>query len=161
MRTHLNYTNWATNRLLAQVAELSPEELRFDFGTATKTVVGTLAHVYWADTLWLCRVQGAPRPEWKPSEVNLARLQQEWPELQERWKALFENQTDETVDNGVHYSGLDGQQFTQPLWQIVLHIVNHAAHHRGQASGFLRALGKTPQPLDLAAYYRQLGPWKS
>jgi len=43
-----------------------------------------------------------------------------------------------------------------PLWQILLHVVNHATHHRGQVSGFLRAMGHTPPPLDLIAFYRTL-----
>jgi uncharacterized damage-inducible protein DinB len=43
------------------------------------------------------------------------------------------------------------------LWKIVLHVVNHGTHHRGQASGFLRAMGHVPPPLDLIAYYRTLG----
>jgi len=39
----------------------------------------------------------------------------------------------------------------------VLHVVNHGTHHRGQAAGFLRAMGYVPPPLDLIAYYRTLG----
>jgi len=34
--------------------------------------------------------------------------------------------------------------------------VNHATHHRGQVSGFLRAMGHAPPPLDLIAFYRTL-----
>jgi uncharacterized damage-inducible protein DinB len=37
-----------------------------------------------------------------------------------------------------------------------LHLVNHGTHHRGQISGFLRAMDHTPPPLDLIAYYRSL-----
>ncbi|MCU1258189.1 MAG: DinB family protein, partial [Bryobacterales bacterium] len=88
-------------------------------------------------------------------------LQNEWPGLQDRWTTYCSGFNDDSVNNLISYTSLNGQHFTQPLWQLLLHIVNHATHHRGQASGFLRALGKAPQPLDLVAYYRQLGPWKS
>jgi uncharacterized damage-inducible protein DinB len=56
----------------------------------------------------------------------------------------------------VSYRDLKGNPWRTPLWQIVLHVVNHATHHRGQAAGFLRALGHAPPPLDLIAYYRAL-----
>jgi uncharacterized damage-inducible protein DinB len=49
---------------------------------------------------------------------------------------------------------LRGNTWTQPFWQLVLHVVNHATHHRGQVSGFLRAMGRVPPPLDLVAFYR-------
>jgi len=46
-------------------------------------------------------------------------------------------------------------QAQQPLWQVVLHAVNHGTHHRGQVSGFLRTLGHTPPVTDLSHFYRR------
>jgi hypothetical protein len=34
VRTHLDYSNWASNRLIAAASTLLPEELARDFGTA-------------------------------------------------------------------------------------------------------------------------------
>ena len=62
LRTHLDYTNWATNRLLKQAAELTPEELNRDFGTADKNVLQTLGHIHAADNLWLARLEGSAAP---------------------------------------------------------------------------------------------------
>ena len=42
-----------------------------------------------------------------------------------------------------------------PLWQMVLHIVNHGTHHRGQITHMLRQLGQKPVNLDLIGYYRR------
>jgi uncharacterized damage-inducible protein DinB len=56
----------------------------------------------------------------------------------------------------VDYKDSKGNPYRQPLWQLILHVVNHGTHHRGQASGFLRALGHTPPVLDLVAYYRTM-----
>ena len=161
LRHHLEYTNWATNRLLSQAAQLTNEEVTHDFGTADKSVLQTLAHVYAADNLWLARVQGTAVSHLKAADLSFEFLQNEWPGLQDRWTTYCSGFNDDSVNNLISYSSLNGQHFTQPLWQLLLYIVNHATHHRGQASGFLRALGKAPQPLDLVAYYRQLGPWKS
>jgi uncharacterized damage-inducible protein DinB len=54
------------------------------------------------------------------------------------------------------YRDLKGRTWKQPVWQLVLHLVNHGTHHRGQVSGFIRAMGATPPPLDLVFYYREL-----
>jgi uncharacterized damage-inducible protein DinB len=37
---------------------------------------------------------------------------------------------------------------------MILHVVNHGTHHRGQITTILRQLGATPRNLDLIAYYR-------
>ena len=57
LRLQLDYSAWASQRLLDAAAQLSPEELKRDFQTADKTVLDTLAHVYAADRIWLTRVK--------------------------------------------------------------------------------------------------------
>jgi len=42
---------------------------------------------------------------------------------------------------------MNGDPHMNPVWEIVLHVVNHGSHHRGQVSGFLRALGHAPPQL--------------
>ena len=49
LRLQLDYTAWASQRLMDAAAQLSSEELTRDFKTADKTVLDTLVHVYAAD----------------------------------------------------------------------------------------------------------------
>jgi uncharacterized damage-inducible protein DinB len=63
--------------------------------------------------------------------------------------------TDQSAQESVAYKDTQGNAFSRPLWQLILHVVNHGTHHRGQVSGFLRAMGQTPPSLDLTAYYRE------
>jgi hypothetical protein len=42
LRMHLDYTAWASGRLMETATALPPEDLRRDFGTADKTLMGTL-----------------------------------------------------------------------------------------------------------------------
>jgi uncharacterized damage-inducible protein DinB len=156
LRTHLDYTTWATERLLDAAAKLTPEELTRDFGTADKSVVGTLAHAFAADRVWMSRIQGKPPGKFiTPEDRDLAVLRREWPALLQAWKEWAAGLTDENVSAMASYQDLKGNAWTTPLWQIVLHVVNHGTHHRGQVSGFLRAMGHVPPPLDLMAYYRE------
>lgn len=155
LQLQLDYSAWASQRLLDAAANLSPDELKRDFQTADKTVLDTLAHVFAADRIWLARVKGEPRATFlDPEDRDLAVLQSEWPALHERWKLWMSDLGD--AGSNISYKDTRGNAYTQPVWQIVLHLVNHGTHHRGQVAGFLRSMGKTPPPLDLIAYYRSL-----
>lgn len=157
LRSHLDYTAWATHRLLDAASKLSPEELTRDFKTADKSVLDTLVHIYAADRIWLCRVRNEPRATFvDPEDRDLMLLQAEWPALLERWKLWLRDFKDADATRVIAYTDTKGRPYSQPAWQIVLHLVNHGTHHRGQVSGFLRAMGQTPPPLDLIAYYRTL-----
>jgi uncharacterized damage-inducible protein DinB len=158
LRSHLDYTAWATARLLEAAAKLSPEELTRDFGTANQSVVGTLAHIFTADRTWITRIQGQP-PSKPITDANrdLILLQREWPLVLHAWREWASGLTDENASQVASYRDGKGNPWTTPCWKIVLHAVNHSTHHRGQVSGFLRAMGYTPPQLDLIAYYRECG----
>lgn len=157
LRLHMAYTTWATNRLLDAVAKLTPEELARDFGSSEKSVAGTLAHIYAADRVWMGRIQGLnPKLHVNDEDRDLIVLSREWPALLKQWEAWAGALADEAVHNKVDYTNPKGNPDRTPQWQIVLHVVNHGTHHRGQVSGFLRAMGKVPPPLDLMAFYREL-----
>jgi uncharacterized damage-inducible protein DinB len=155
LQDHIGYTAWASGRLVDAAAKLSPEELNRDFLTADKSVLGSLVHIYFADRLWLARIKGEPFPG-LPTEAErtLIHLQTAWPELYARWRSWADSLTPESPLREVSYVDLKQNQHKQPLWQIVLHVVNHGTHHRGQVAGFLRSLGHIPPPIDMVFYHR-------
>lgn len=159
LRTHVAYTAWASRRLVEAAAQLAPEELTRDFQTADHSVLGTLVHTFQADRVWLVRVTGAPiTPRFRDGsdeDYHLSVLQTDWPELLGRWQQFTDGLTDETAQAIVSYQTRAGTPFSQPLWEIVLHVVNHGTHHRGQVSGFLRSMGHTPPVLDLLYFQRE------
>jgi len=157
LRLQLDYSAWASQRLLDVAAKLSEEELTRDFKTADKSVLDTLVHIYAADRIWLARVLAEPRATFlDPEDRDLALLQTEWPALYQRWKLWLRDFNDEDALRVIAYQDMKGRPYSQPVWQILLHLVNHGTHHRGQVSGFLRAMDRTPPPLDLIAYYRAI-----
>ena len=156
LETHLKYTAWASGRLLEAAAALSEEELNRDFLTADKTVLGTLVHCFAADRAWYYRVDGSPRSSFiDPEDRSLAVLTTEWPKYSQRWLETLSKETEESLARIITFTDWKDKQHQQPLWQIILHMVNHATHHRGQVSGFLRSMGGVPPQLDLIFYYRQ------
>lgn len=157
-RTHWDYTIWASRKLLDAAAALSEPERTRDFQHADRTVIGTLAHIFAADRVWLGRIQGNPPPRFlDESEKSVDVLRSEWPRIHEGWTQWLAQQTNESLEQPLHYKDLKGNAYQTPLWQVLLHVVNHATHHRGQVSAMLRAMGHTPPGVDLIFYYRQLG----
>ena len=156
LRNHLNYTAWASSRLVEAASALNPEELTRDFATADHNVLGTLVHVYVADRLWLDRVEGNPARFFDPEQdMHLEVLKNDWPALLEQWKQWGALLNEESILRDISYKSAKGDAFVTPVWQIVLHVVNHGTHHRGQVSGFLRAMGRTPPPLDFTIFCRE------
>jgi uncharacterized damage-inducible protein DinB len=155
LRYQLDFTTWATERMLIAIKSLTPEELTRDFKTADKSILGTLAHDYRAERVWLNRLQGNKVDFRVEGDDTLEALQANWPKLRIGWSDWARGLTEEAAAADIAYSDLKGNTWKQPLWLIVSHVVNHSTHHRGQAVGFIRALGRTPPNLDLITFSRE------
>ena len=157
LKTHIAYTAWASTQLVNAASTLSEQDLQHDFGTADRTIIGTLSHILRSDRTWLTRFQGQASPA-TPSGLpgDLQTLRIEWPGIHQNLKTLVEGLTDDWIDQPLSYSDSKGNTHSQPIWQLIFHVVNHGTHHRGQVAGFIRALGHTPPPLDLVFFYRQV-----
>ena len=87
---------------------------------------------------------------------ELAALSKRWLALLDTYVAWAEKLEPAGWDRIVPYRNIKGESFKSPVWQIVLHVVNHASYHRGQITTMLRQLGHTPVGTDLITYYRGL-----
>ena len=153
--SHVRYSAWASARLLEGVAALSADELRRDMNVSHTSVLDTLAHIYFGDRIWLSRLEGAPRTSLCDAgeSATLASLSKDWPALLERFEHWVAAADPEKI---TAYQTLDGIPLRTPVWQIVLHVVNHATLHRGQVVAMMRQFGIKPPQTDLIFYYRSL-----
>jgi uncharacterized damage-inducible protein DinB len=139
--------------LVEGIRVLSDADLEKPVGISHNSLLGTVAHILWADWLWFTRVV---EPMEKPAQTREV-LETVWPGLQDKWVEWAENANDAELNRAVEYvSILDGQKARTPAWQIVLHVVNHATLHRGQAMGMMRQMGIAPPHTDLMNFYREL-----
>jgi uncharacterized damage-inducible protein DinB len=149
----VEYSRWASERSIAAARPLSEEELMRDLGTSYGGVLGTLAHVYQADRIWLSRVQGSPRFTLadKDETWTLNTLADAWAETADGWREWVSGVSD--FERVLEYKNVAGQSHSLPMWQAVLHVVNHATYHRGQITTMVRQLGYTPVSSDLHLFY--------
>ena len=56
--------------------------------------------------------------------------------------------TDARIAAIVEYTNFEGERWAYPLWQQMLHQVNHATQHRSEAAVMLTQAGHSPGWLD-------------
>jgi uncharacterized damage-inducible protein DinB len=152
------YNDWANHRVLRAAATLELEEFRRDLGSSHGGVRGTLAHMLWAEWIWLERFKGvSPTQRIDESEfVDVMALRERWRVLEANRGAWLDALRERDVASIVRYRGTDGKRaFVAPLGELVQHVVNHSTQHRGQVVGLLRQLGARPPATDLVAYDRE------
>ena len=142
-RQHLSFMKWADELMFAAVAEHAPDR------------VAVLQHIYLAERVWFRRLCGEQDLQLKNLEPpDLPALRNAWPELHREWLEWAAALTNWTEI--VPMKNSQGFESRLPVWQIVLHVVNHGSYHRGQVSAMLRASGIAPPNTDLVTWYRSL-----
>ncbi len=154
---HFRYTAWATRRLLDAARALDPADLSKNLGSSHASILGTLAHTYFADGIWYHRIADPNFPAPDPKAVPpLAQLDPQWRALHEKWEAWVGARSEADLEAPFTYKLMDGSSSSQPLKEVLLHVVNHATLHRGQVMALLRQVGVKPPSTDLIGYYREL-----
>jgi uncharacterized damage-inducible protein DinB len=152
----LEYHRWATNLTVNAVQILTPEQFTRDLGSSFPSVRDTLVHVFTADRAWLGRLEGQSLPRANAGDfVNLDSLLEVWEPVLMRWPNVAKSLGDPA--RLVEYKSFAGDPFTNPLGQIVRHVVNHGTYHRGQVATMLRQLGAQAVSSDLISFYRERG----
>src|SRR5439155_11874488 len=128
---HLRYSAWASRKLMDAVRAVNPQDLEKSVGISHGSLQGTLGHILFADWIWYSRIVA---PMEKPAGT-LEALERVWPDLQEKWIAWAGGLTDADLARVAVYKGMDGLEYRNPVCEIVMHVVNHATLHRGQAMG--------------------------
>ena len=158
--THLQYSGWASRRLLEAARNVNPEDLARNVGVSHESIVGTLSHIHFADRIWYSRVVDPAEPVIK--QADLPTLEREWPAIQRKWETWAGGLRDADLARVVPYKSLDGTTSHETTaGKVVLHLVNHGTLHRGQAMGMLRQLRIAPPPTDLMFYFRELAAGKA
>jgi uncharacterized damage-inducible protein DinB len=79
-----------------------------------------------------------------------------WAEHQREMDAFVSALTSTRLADVVGYANTAGVHSALPLWQIMVHVVNHGTHHRSELADMLTRLGSPPPAMDLLVYYRAL-----
>lgn len=154
-RRLFSYTEWANARFLDCVRLLSEEQFTRNIPSSFPTIRDTLAHMIFAEWLWLRRWKGenpTARPEWT-KEPSLDMLEMHLHQVEQERTHLLMTLNDDDLQRDLAYRNMAGDPFTNRLGDLMTHVVNHATYHRGQLTTMLRQAGATPPATDFVTVY--------
>ncbi len=154
-RTMARYNAWQNTALRQIIPTLDKSELTKDRGAFFGSIMGTLNHLLWGDTLWMSRFDGG-----QGTDVTIRQSPQMtvtpavWAADRFRMDAritLWAQSVSalDLVGDLEWYSGALGRQMTKPKALCVMQLFNHQTHHRGQVHAMLTAAGQKLPDTDL------------
>ena len=158
IRLMYGYDRWVTGRLMETVEEIPEDRLRESFGASFDSVFGTVAHLLGTQINWLSRWKGG----WPTRNIgaddftSLAEIKERWARHNQELDEFIGGLTPERLNADLTYKNVAGQQFTVPLGQLMLHVVNHGTHHRSELADMLTRAGHAPEPTDLVRYSMEI-----
>lgn len=155
IRTLYEYREWATNRILDQAALVSQEQFaNAKLGYANLHI--TLTHLLGSEMVWLLRWQGqSPRTTASPADfATFDMVRSFWEASSKQMREFVATLDDTALQQTISYTTMAGDAYAQPLWQLMLHLVNHGTQHRSELAMLLTELGFSPGDIDIITFLR-------
>lgn len=144
------FNAWANTRILNNAALLNPAQYSAQTNPSFGSVHNTLAHIMSVHWVWLNRWRGVSLSGFYDplSFPDLASLRARWDVIEQETQAFTLTLTEATLINPITYISFRGREWTYPLWQMMLHQVNHATQHRSETALILTDYDHSPGTMD-------------
>jgi len=156
-----DYHWWANRRLWEVTAALSDASIRRDLGShfSLPTLKGMLVHMFGVEANWLSRWNGepSPRPVTESDFADLRALRQAWDDLETRQRAFIDAIRPEDLHHQIEFTSMafprpDGRPYRLPLSALLMHLPNHATHHRSELATMLTIVSGSPPDTGMVSY---------
>ena len=155
-QTMARYDRWQNRSLVAAADTLTDAERWQDRGAFFGSIAATLNHILWDHRVWLARQSGdaamareiGARHPYTDSPRDWADYKQQRDELDDVIRQWCDALTDADLARDVHWMRGDTAVKTSFGFNLV-HMFNHATHHRGQVHAMLTGAGVDPGSTDL------------
>jgi uncharacterized damage-inducible protein DinB len=143
------YHIWANNLIMEAVKKLPPELQTKEVASSFNSLFKTILHMWNAESIWWQRVKLQERIS-EPVDTFKGDIQEAIKEMTQQtrqWREWIDSAQSHQIDHVFQYQNKKGEQFKQPIYQMLIHLFNHGTYHRGQIVTMLRQLGveKIPQ----------------
>lgn len=140
------YDAWANEKVLGMLREVVKDHAR---------ARGLMAHILAAQLVWMTRLHERDSSGialWPDHTLDQCEA---WLEHnRESYAAFLGAAAEDTLDHSVAYTNFQGETFTTPVSEILLHVAHHGTYHRGQIALALREAHHTPVNTDFITWAR-------
>lgn len=155
-RTMARYDRWQNRSLIAAAEKLTDAERWQDRGAFFRSVAETLNHILWDHRIWLARQRGDDatvneigiRHPYTDAPHTWSDYKRQRAALDDEIKTWCDSLTEDDLSRRVKWQRGETTVETDFGFNLV-HMFNHAIHHRGQVHAMLTAAGLDPGPTDL------------
>jgi uncharacterized damage-inducible protein DinB len=142
------YNTWA-NQKLAELIITLPEELqKQELASSFTSLHSTILHMWDAESIWWQRMK-LQEMIIRPSDNFTGRTVEAVQGLlsqNKNWEDWLASATEMGLEHVFSYYNTKRELFKQPIYQVVMQVMNHGTYHRGQIVNILRQLGQQKIP---------------
>lgn len=147
LRKLFEYDYWANQEALHSVGTIN---------ATAERALKVAGHIIGAQRVWLGRLEAsdsaAPAP-WPL--MSLEEAEAAIGEMHQRWKSFLSGLAPARLDEDLVHRNSKGMEFRVPVRDVLMQLVMHSAHHRGQIAAAVREAGGKPAATDYIVYARQ------
>ena len=148
----IDYNYWAHYQLWKSLQTISESDFKREIDYGLGALHRHMVHMMWAETAKLARIQGKPIPDWT-SENYTKRdtIISQWQQTKDRYLLYVKTLTTEELARQI-----SKKETLQPIYETLLHVVNHATDHRAQMLRMIGDSGGQTFSQDMAYYFREM-----
>jgi uncharacterized damage-inducible protein DinB len=157
LRVLYEYNCWMNERILETAARVTPAQFAAPRPEGTRltprNLQDNLVHILDVEWSWRERARGASQEVWEVELAvedfpDVASLASRWREESAIMREYLAGLNDEDLERPFQL----GEDRQVPLWQILLHAINHGTLARVEAAVLLTHYGHSPGDLDFLDY---------
>lgn len=151
------YNAWANRKLFDAAAALPAELYNRDLKSSHGGIHGTLAHIVWAEHLWLNRWLEKANPAVAQGKDlrTAAEVRARWEEVEAERGRFLAGLSDAQLQDTRNVKPSTGGEYQHTFVQMFQHTVDHSSYHRGQVVTLLRQVGLVPPVTGLIFFHRR------
>lgn len=140
---YATYNAWANEKIAETIKALPSNLIDKTVESSFSSLRLTILHMWEADHIWYQRLNLTPNAVSFSKDKGLPGdfILDKWKQQSLQLRQWVEDAEEVSLTNVFAYNNTKGEQFKQPVFQVLLHIFNHATYHRGQLVTILRQLG--------------------
>ncbi len=157
---YTNYNYWANETLVKLIDKsITEEKLDTTIISSFPSLRKTVYHIWDAEHIWIKRLNGESLLDW-PSKSFNGKFSSGMDKMLLNSKSFIEfveRSSDEELSIPFTYLNTEGKSFSNPIWEAVLHCMNHSTYHRGQVVTMMRQLAIENIPSTDYITYSRVG----